>query len=275
MIAASGGPVAGSLVRLDVDKEAAVDPLLTACEAHTAGLESLARLSGEVVRAGSAVGVFTGLPFPPFNGIHIWRGEGDARTDIASLVAVGEKDGLAMTICAPVGAPQEASVERAAIELGFAVLGGPAPAMILTDLDVPPLPDGVTSVRAMTAADLAAPTRFSVEVFGMPREVAEAATDASTLTWDDLEWFTLWAGGEPVATAMLFLADDTANIFNVAVPAAHRRKGFGAAATWEAVRCGRERGAVRSTLVASVMGAPVYTRMGFETAGHVRTFVRV
>jgi predicted GNAT family acetyltransferase len=251
-----------------------VNPLLTACEAHTAGLRSLTRLNGEVVRAGGAVGVFTGLPFPPFNGIHVWSDGGDTAAAIASLVAEGGRRGVAMTICTAVGASHEASVEESAIELGFAVLGQPAPAMILTDVDVPRLPEGVTSVRATTVEDLATPTRFSVEVFGMPPEVAEAATVAETLSWDDLEWFTLWADGEPVATAMLFLADGVANIFNVAVPVAHRRKGFGAAATWEAIRRGREQGATCSTLIASTMGEPVYTRMGFETAGHVRTFVR-
>lgn len=251
-----------------------VDPLLTACGAHTAGLGSLTRRNGEVLRAGSAVGVFTGLPFPPFNGIHVWSDGGDTAGDIASLVAEGEKRGLAMTICTAVGASHEALVEESATELGFAVLGEPAPAMILTDLDVPPLPDGVTSVRATTAEDLATPTRFSVEVFGMPPDVAAAATDAETLDWDDIEWFTLWADGEPVATAMLFLTDGAANIFNVAVPVEHRRKGLGAAATWEAIRQGREKGASCSTLIASTMGAPVYTRMGFDTAGHVRTFVR-
>lgn len=251
------------------------DRLMIACEGFTAGIASLTRLNGEEVRRGGVVGCFSGLPFPPFNAVHAWTDQGDVAADVEALVHIGTEQGLPMAICVPVDSSHEQMVVSVGSELGFMSAGDPTTAMVLSATrEVPPLQDGVTCVRARNAEDLAPIAELGIDVFGLPPAVARATIDPAVLGWDDMEWFTLWANGEAVACSMLFMADQVANVFNVAVPMAHRRRGLGAAATWEAVRRGWERGATAAALIASEMGEPVYTRMGFDPVGHVRTLIR-
>jgi ribosomal protein S18 acetylase RimI-like enzyme len=70
--------------------------------------------------------------------------------------------------------------------------------------------------------------------------------------------------GEPVATASLVTAGGAAGIYNVTIVEAARGRGIGAAITAAAVRHGAARGFTTATLQASVMGRPVYERLGFE-----------
>lgn len=251
------------------------DRLRRICEVHEAGLTTLTRLGGEVVRSGSVSAAFSGLPVPPFNGIYAWHDDDGVDPDIRALVAHGERLGVPMAISVQAGADHESAVERSATDLGFFAAGAPQPGMALGDVAIPSLPEGITCTQPDNAHDLAIYAELMADVFGMPLAAAHAATHSDTLAWDDVEWFLLWEGDTPVATSMLIHVGDVASVVNVGVPEAHRRKGLGAAATWEVIRRGRERGATESQPFASPMGEPVYLRMGFEVVGHMRTFIRV
>ena len=52
-----------------------------------------------------------------------------------------------------------------------------------------------------------------------------------------------------------------------------RRRGYAEAVTWAAVREGFRRGAAFANLQASVMGRPIYERMGFLTLTEYRVLV--
>lgn len=244
------------------------------CEVHEAGLTTLTRLGGEVKRSGTVTASFSGLPAPPFNGIYAWQDDPDVEADLRALIAAGEARDLPMAISVQTGAAHEATVDRLATELGFFPAGDPQPAMVLTGGQIPPLPNGVRSSSPDSAEELDIYARLMADAFGFPLEVARAATHRDTLEWDDVEWFLLWDGDVAVATSMLIHVGDVASVVNVGVPTEHRRRGLGAAATWEVVRRGRERGATEAQLFASPMGEPVYLRMGFEIVGHMTTFVR-
>ena len=248
--------------------------LLDVCEGYTAGIASLAPVGRDVIRRGGAHACFSGLPIPPFNAIHAWSDQGEIEDDLRALVAIGADRGLPMAICAPVGAPHENRVTQTASDLGFTDAGEPQAAMMFLDGDAPPRPTEVTCSSPADTADLAVVAGLMAEVFGLPPDVSRAAVDPATLDWDDLEWFTLRVDDTPVATSMLLQVGEVANVFNVAVPIAHRRNGFGAAATWEVIRRGQKRGAARTALLASHMGEPIYARMGFDVVGHVRTMMR-
>lgn len=78
------------------------------------------------------------------------------------------------------------------------------------------------------------------------------------------------AGGEPVATSMLMATGRVAGIYWVATIEEQRRKGYAEALTWAALAAGRARGCTIGSLQASVLGRPVYARMGFaQTAEYV------
>ena len=245
------------------------------CEVHEAGLTTLTRLSGDVRRSGTVTAGFSGLPAPPFNGIYAWHDDTNVEADLRTLVAEGEARGLPMAISVQAGAAHEGTVEQTATDLGFFAAGEPQPGMVLTKGEIPPLPDGIRSTSPDNADDLSTYAELMAEAFGFPLEVALAATHEDTLQWDDVEWFLLWDGDTPVATSMLIHVGDVASVVNVGVPPEHRRRGLGAAATWEVVRRGRDRGATEAQLFASPMGEPVYLNMGFEIVGHMRTFIRI
>lgn len=77
--------------------------------------------------------------------------------------------------------------------------------------------------------------------------------------------------GEPVCTAALIATGPVAGIYWVATPERHRGQGLGEAVTWAAVRGGLELGCRIGSLQASMLGAPVYRRMGFESpVGYVK-----
>ena len=143
----------------------------------------------------TVTGVFSGLPVPAFNPIHVWQGAPSLAGDLAAVIERADAAGLTTQIVVPVGAEHEATVS----------------------------PIG----RRTTCRNV---------------DVGDARRHRA--------------------------------VSNVAVPAPLRRRGLGAAATWEVVRRRRERGSSVTTLEASPLGEPVYGRMGFDTVANLRVHSR-
>lgn len=85
--------------------------------------------------------------------------------------------------------------------------------------------------------------------------------------------FVGYLDGQPVASSQLYLTDGIAGIYYVATLPDQRRRGFGEAMTSHAMREGVAAGCDISSLQASPMGLPIYTRMGFQQVGYYRTYV--
>lgn len=245
--------------------------------ALTVAFTALAELQtgGRVVEAGPVTGLFTGIPLAFFNPVHVWRGDGDLAPALASVVAGADELGVPFQIVAPAGSDHEPVVEQVAAAHAFAPVARPAAGMALTSLhDLPDRPAGLLVEEILHPEAMATVTDLTVESYGLPYDIASLTSGPAVLARRDLHWLVLRRDGEAVATAMVFVTGDIAGVFNVGVPARHRRAGLGAAVTWEAVRVGRHLGARVAVLQASEMGEPVYDRMGFRTVTRLRSFIR-
>jgi ribosomal protein S18 acetylase RimI-like enzyme len=106
--------------------------------------------------------------------------------------------------------------------------------------------------------------RVAFEGFGHPVRSAPMFLTDRLLSHPEIACYIGYAGGQPVCTSMLVAAAGVAGIYWVATLPEHRRRGFGEAITWGAIRAGRERGLRTASLQASQMGQSVYARMGFQ-----------
>jgi GNAT superfamily N-acetyltransferase len=151
------------------------------------------------------------------------------------------------------------------------------PAMALspipTDVDAAPLPDGLDIQVVSDPATFDDHTAVVAAGFGMPLELVRRFLGLDLL---GIPGATLLVGsldGEPVATAMGFVADGTVGVYNVATVEAARRHGYGAALTRRAIDEGRRHGADVAILQSSTMGRPVYEAIGFRQTAEFRVYV--
>src|SRR6266498_1424933 len=87
-----------------------------------------------------------------------------------------------------------------------------------------------------------------------------------TAAVEGLEYYLGRVDGRDVSTSVGYTVDDTVGVFNVATPAEHRGRGYGAALTTQAAREGFAAGADLAWLQSSAMGFSVYRRLGFREA---------
>jgi GNAT superfamily N-acetyltransferase len=132
------------------------------------------------------------------------------------------------------------------------------------------LPFGL-EIRAITHVDKVGITDWAATSStgsGIPIEVMEVFLPLFEIYNDgSIAAFTAYLDGKPVGTSLLYLDDECAGIYCVAVLPEARRQGIGAAITTHALRAARDCGYCVGTLQASKMGLPVYERLGFKAHG--------
>ena len=111
------------------------------------------------------------------------------------------------------------------------------------------------------------------EGFGMPFALVRRFLGPQVLEIAGIAILVGSRAGEPVATAMAFVADGTVGVYNVATIETARRRGYGAALTRRAIDEGRRHGADVAILQSSTMGRPVYEAIGFRETAEFRVFV--
>ncbi len=172
------------------------------------------------------------------------------------------------------GTPEQV---EAAAGLGF-VHGESMPAMSVTPdtLAGTSLPAGYTC-REVTPDEAAAWSRAMAEGYGVPLPIAAllSVDRAAAHLPGPAHYYAAEHKGQMVATSLVFLHDGYAGIYGVATLPEHRGKGLGAHLTAEPLRKAWELGYTTGLLQASEMGAPVYTRIGFKTHGHMELMIRM
>lgn len=147
---------------------------------------------------------------------------------------------------------------------------GDAPGMAV-DLEtlgesIPP-PEGLVVRRVGHAGLLRQWARVAGEAFGEPEYVLRARLAVHTSLGyardTPLQRYVALLNGEPVAMSLLFLGAGVAGIYDVATVKGARRRGVGTAVTLAPLREARALGYRVAVLEASLMGEPVYRRLGF------------
>jgi ketosteroid isomerase-like protein/ribosomal protein S18 acetylase RimI-like enzyme len=110
--------------------------------------------------------------------------------------------------------------------------------------------------------------------YGAPPAYAEDAfVSLESVCAPHVQGFVGYCDGRPVAAAAVYVTHGVAGIGWVGTIESARRRGYAEALTWAAVREGFRRGAAFANLQASVMGRPIYERMGFLTLTEYRVLI--
>jgi uncharacterized protein len=151
---------------------------------------------------------------------------------------------------------------------GMVLLGDPGTRRAPSGLEIRPTinDDGRRDYLQVTAAAYA--------TYGAPREYADDAfASLESVCAPHIQGFVGSVHGEPAAAATVYVTHGVAGIGWVGTVPEHRGHGFAEAVTWAAIREGFRRGGAFANLQASVMGRPIYERMGFSTPTEYRVLV--
>ena len=164
-------------------------------------------------------------------------------------------------------------VEAEARRLGLTTVER-EPGMVVTPVGFrPPEGSGPSLVRVGEDEDLLAVAKdVTTRGFEAPPEMFDSLF-SSKMRAEGLDLWLAYVDGEPVSTAFGQVLGDAVGIFDVATPPEHRRKGYAAWVTAQAVRTGFEAGAAFGYLQSSEPGFGVYRALGFEQVCEYRLFV--
>lgn len=141
------------------------------------------------------------------------------------------------------------------------------PQAVMTLLDLPDknvFQKGLDIRRVSSAAELAHFQEIVEKSYSLPEGSGPLAVTERILNLPDTEMFVGYADNQPACTSMLIKTGPVAGIYWVATLDRFRNHGFGKAITVGSLVAGRNRGCTFASLQASVLGEPVYRRIGFD-----------
>jgi N-acetylglutamate synthase len=213
----------------------------------------------------AGVAAVTGVAVPTLNGVWVQKVEADAEdiSDLldevaatglphclqfrpgsaARLVTLATSRGMAHLEDIPLMVIEGDPGQRSAAE---AVGGG----LVIREL----LPDEAPLHAGVAAAGFEAPPEMFLQLM-----------TPAVLASPGVRCYLGEVDGQPVTTGLGVTLGTYVAIFNIATPADHRRRGYGAAVTARAVADGLAAGARWSWLQSSAEGYKVYERLGFRT----------
>jgi GNAT superfamily N-acetyltransferase len=133
-----------------------------------------------------------------------------------------------------------------------------------------PLSAGVTITQVQSPSEMDQFVQIYATCFGYSASFAAAQREiyaATSLGREAAPWrhYLAWPDGQPVASCTAHLGAGVVGLYDVATMPQTRGRGIGAAITVEALVGARTEGFRAGILQATVMGRPIYERLGFET----------
>jgi len=148
------------------------------------------------------------------------------------------------------------------------------PALVLPVLgDPPPPPKGLEIRHVTTPAGLRDFSSVMNAAFNLPPDLAEKYAPApASADAPDISYLVGYCDDRPAAAAMFYGPGGHAGVAGVATHPDYRRRGFGRAVTWAAVREGAARGYSPGVLRAMGASYLMYLAMGFVHVCNHRTY---
>ncbi len=141
----------------------------------------------------------------------------------------------------------------------------PETVMTLLDLPAKNVFQRDLDIRRVSSAEELAHFQETVEKsYSLPAGSGPFIVTERTVMLPDTDLLVGYTGDQPACTSMLIKTGPVAGIYWVATLDRFRNHGFGKAITAECLVAGRNRGCAFASLQASVMGEPVYRRIGFD-----------
>jgi ribosomal protein S18 acetylase RimI-like enzyme len=212
---------------------------------------------------GATAGV-TGVANPTLNGVLVQSSDADP-AEVAGLVEEVRATGLPFFLqCRPA---MEARLGEVAAARAMTREDHDTPLMARhrTDGALPPdLPEGLV-IRELSPDE--APLHADVAAVGFEAPVEEfrRLMTPSMLALPEVRGYLGEVDGVPVTTGLGVRVGPSVAVFNIATPAEHRRRGYGAAVTARIVADGLASGATWAWLQSSQAGFHVYEGLGFST----------
>jgi len=214
---------------------------------------------GWSTRAGAALAAASGIPVPTLNGV--WVGGATEPAAVGELLDRVAAHGVPHCLQFPTGLPGL----RAVAEGRAMSRDEDIPLMRLDRAPTSPPVPGLR-VRRLEPGEVELHAEVAAEGFGAPLEVLRLLVRPPLVEPGDARYYVGEVEGVPVTTGMGLRLGAALGVFDIATPAAHRRRGYGAAITaWIAAE-GFESGAGWSWLQSSPDGRSVYRALGYETA---------
>ncbi len=211
-----------------------------------------------------------GIPFAFFNVAFVQRALNSAQRSIDRALAHFTARDLPALICFPpeVDDTAEAMIARRGYELaiphpGMSLYPIPRPSDAPDDLQIKPVKDD---------RDLKLFQETAVAGFGMPFSLPQHLLSTRFRDHPNVSMFLGYVDGKPVTTSCLVVSGPIAGVYWVSTVPDYRRRGFGMAMSWHAVKTGQALGCEIATLQASAMGRPVYEQMGFRVTTDFRRY---
>jgi ribosomal protein S18 acetylase RimI-like enzyme len=173
----------------------------------------------------------------------------------------------------------DADLEEGLRRAGFVISREPGiPCMVTRrrlDQGAPAPPDGI-ELRPVAGADDAEDyARVAEHAFDLAPDLARAIfAGPEGLLAPHVAAFVARSAGVPVASALTLQAEGVAGIYYVGTVPEARGRGLGELCTRAVTAAAFDRGARSVVLQASIMGEPLYRKMGYDLLGYYRWYRR-
>ncbi len=237
----------------------------TAAEALTRTWQLLLQAlpGGWTRRGGGAIAAVTGVAQPTLNGVWVEDAEPDVAIVAAMLAEVAQRG---VPYCLQFRPGAASSLETLAPE--WRLSPETEIPLMVRELAAPASePEREVSgmlIRELAAEDAALHAGVAAAGFEAPEAHFRALVPPVVLQVPGVRCYVGELDGEPVCTGIGVTVGDEVGIFNIATPAAHRRRGYGAAVTARAIDDGLADGAGWAWLQSSHEGYGVYEQLGFR-----------